>query len=319
MWTRLTLLAVVAAIAGSTTPLAQRVQRYAAPRTEHGFPSFQGVWATEFLTMLERPPGVDSPVVNREQAERLADTMRALAPAVNDPQFQLDNVRQLAMVKGEYRTSVIVDPTDGRMPFTEAGSKLAVSINARNASSFDHPEQRPLSERCMENLGYAPIRPLPVVLRYQILQTRDVVVIVSEGPSGPRLIHLRGGPRPEVLRSIDGYSVGSWEGDTLVVRTTHLRAEDPARDGIGRPLLLSRNSKIRERFTRVSERELLYQFTIEDDGLYTRPWTGEFSMTRHDGPIYEYACHEGNYSLTNILRGGQAEAANVVEPKRDRK
>ena len=147
MWTRLTLLAVVAAIAGSTTTLAQRVQRYAAPRTEHGFPSFQGVWATEFLTMLERPPGVDSPVVNREQAERLADTMRALAPAVNDPQFQLDNVRQLAMVKGEYRTSVIVDPTDGRMPFTEAGSKLAVSINARNASSFDHPEQRPLSER----------------------------------------------------------------------------------------------------------------------------------------------------------------------------
>src|SRR5262245_36808278 len=315
MWTRLMVLAGVASIALSTTSLALRVQPYSVPRTEHGYPSFQGVWATEFLTMLERPPGVASLVANREQAEALAKTMRALAPAVIDPQFQLDNVGHLAMVKGEYRTSVIVDPVDGRMPFTEAGNKLAVSIEARNEQAFDHPEQRPLSERCMENLGYAPIRPLPVVLRYQILQTRDVVVIVSEGPSGPRLIHLRGGPRPEVLRSIDGYSVGSWEGNTVVVNTTHLRAEDPARDGIGRPLLLSRNSKIRERFTRVSDRELFYQFTIEDTGLYTRPWAGEFSMNRHDGPIYEYACHEGNYSLPNALRGRQAEAANVAEPK----
>src|SRR5215475_10576175 len=105
MWTRLLLLAGVASVAVSTTALAPQVQRYTAPQTEHGHPNFQGVWATEFLTMLERPPGVASLVANREQAEALAKTMRALAPAVIDPQFQLDNVGHLAMVKGEYRTS----------------------------------------------------------------------------------------------------------------------------------------------------------------------------------------------------------------------
>ena len=82
--------------------------------------------------------------------------------------------------------------------------------------------------------------------------------------------------------------------------------------------MLSRRSKITERFTRISPTELFYQFTIDDDELYTQPWTGEFSMTRHDGRIYEYACHEGNYSLPNILRGGQAEAARVAQPKQDR-
>ena len=128
-----------------------------------------------------------------------------------------------------------------------------------------------------------------------------------------RLIHLGAVPPPDVMRSIGGYSVGRWEQETLVVETTHLRADDPARSVTGRPLLLSRQSTITEWFTRVSPTELFYRFTIEDDELYTTPWSGEFSMTRHDGPIYEYACHEGNYSLPNILRGGQAEAARLAE------
>jgi hypothetical protein len=109
-----------------------------------------------------------------------------------------------------------------------------------------------------------------------------------------------------VVRSISGYSVGRWEKDTLVVDTTNLRADDPARNVAGRPLLLSRRSKVTERFTRVSPTELFYRFTVEDDELYTQPWSGEFSMALFDQPIYEYACHENNYSLTNILRGGRA-------------
>ena len=112
---------------------------------------------------------------------------------------------------------------------------------------------------------------------------------------------------PDVVRSIGGYSSGRWENDTLVVETTHLRAIDPARNVAGRPLVLSRRSKVTERFTRVSPTELFYRFTVEDDEVYTRPWSGEFSMTRFDQPIYEYACHEANYSLTNILRGGRAQ------------
>ena len=101
--------------------------------------------------------------------------------------------------------------------------------------------------------------------------------------------------------------MGRWDGDTLVVETTNMRADDPARNVAGRPLLLSRHSKVTERFTRVSPSELFYRFTVEDETLYTRPWSGEFSLTRFDQPIYEYACHENNYSLTNILRGGRAQ------------
>ncbi len=307
----------MASVAATACAPGRQVKQYTVPRTEHGQPDFQGVWATAFLTMLERLPGVDNLVASPEQALALVQKLRGGMPAVNDPQVQLDDVQQLAMVKGEYRTSVIVDPKDGRIPFTQAGIDLAARIGVRDSQKFDNPEERPLSERCLESLGYAPIRTVPVFLPRQIVQTRDHVVMVSEGPAGLRMIHLGGAPPPDVLRSAEGYSAGHWDGDTLVVETTHLLAEDPARDVIGRPLLLSRQTKITERFTRVSETELFYQFTVEDKDLYTQPWTGELSMTRHDGPLYEYACHEGNYSLPNALHGGQAEAARAAQTKRD--
>jgi hypothetical protein len=132
---------------------------------------------------------------------------------------------------------------------------------------------------------------------------------MSEDAIGLRVIHLRPQAPPDAIRSVEGYSAGRSEGDTLVVETTHRRAGHPAREVIGRPLVISPNTKITERFTRVSDRELFYRFTIEDAALYTQPWSGEFSMTRFDGRVFEYACHEGNYSLPNSLRGGQAEAA----------
>jgi hypothetical protein len=268
--------------------------------------------------MLERPPGVENLVASPEQAQALVKAIRAHLPAVIDPHVQLDDIQRLAMVKGEYRTSVIVHPRDGRMPFTQAGAELAAWVDARNEKFFDQPEDRPLTERCMEGIGHPPIRALPVLLAHQILQTPDVVALVSEGPVALRLIHLRGEPPADSLRSIEGYSAGRWEGDTLVVHTSHLRAADPARDVIGRALLLGRQSRITERFTRVSETELFYQFTVTDDELYTEPWTGEFSLTRNDGRIYEYACHEGNYSMPNALRGGQAESVRLAGTSRDR-
>lgn len=148
---------------------------------------------------------------------------------------------------------------------------------------------------------------VPRILRRQGLHRRHDARIAGDerGHVGRRTIHLDRDAPPGWPRSVEGYSRGHWEGDTLVVRTTHFRAEDPARSVNGRPLLLSRNSRITERFTRVSDTELSYRFTVEDDGLYTRPWTGELSMTRHDGPLYEYGCHEGNHSMLNILRWGR--------------
>ena len=305
MYKRLPLVLLVCLI--STLPLsAGNGSDYAVPRTEHGHPDFQGIWATSFLTTLERPAGVANLVATPEEAMKIAAAVRARIPTVVDPDVQLHDIQQLALVKGQYRTSVIVDPEDGRLPFTPKGLELATSIEARN-NTYDDPEQRPLAERCLENLAYAPIRSLRVTLPRQIIQTRDSIVISPEDSSGVRVIHLGGHAPADVLRSISGYSVGRWEGDTLVVETTNMRADDPARNVAGRPLLLSRHSKVTERFTRVSLTELFYRFTVEDDELYTRPWSGEFSLTRFDQPIYEYACHENNYSLTNILRGGRAQ------------
>ncbi len=315
MYLRLICVALVSSTVLSTSALGQTAKPYVVPRTADGHPDFQGVWGTLFLTTLERPPGVEHLVADPEQARAVVETIRSQLPSLIDPDVTIWNVSQLALVKGEYRTSVIVEPADGRMPLTQAGVDLSARIAVRNAQEFDHPEQRPLLERCLQSYGAPPIIRGGVFGAHQIVQTRDHVVIVTEGPVGVRIIHLGGQPPPDALRTVEGYSTGQWEGDTLVVQTTHLRDEDPAHFAVPRPLLLSRHSRITERFTRVSETELFYQFTIDDGELYTRPWVGEFSFRRHDGPIYEFACHEGNYSLPNILRGGQAEAARRAEPK----
>ena len=312
---RIPTLVLLAFAAASPAVLAQdHHHQYKVPRTEFDHPDFQGNWSTAFLTTLERPAGVETLVATPEQAEALVAGIRKMMPAVVDPDVQIHDLKHLALVKGEYRTSMIVDPPDGRIPFTQAGLELAARVKARDAQ-FDNPEERPLQERCLEGIGDAPIRTVPVVLPYQIVQTRDYVVIFSEGPAGLRTIPLNHQAPPAEIRSIAGYSAGHWEGDTLVVRTTNLRADNPARGVIGRALVISRATTIVERFTRVSDTELFYQFTVEDPDLYTQPWTGEFSLTRFDGQLFEYACHEGNYSLANILRGGRAEEARRAESK----
>jgi hypothetical protein len=314
VYVRLLLAAFVGGALASSGVLAQQRPAYRAPQTADGHPDMQGVWATAFVTLMERPPGVTQLVVPVDQARAVAAAIRTKMPAVIDPDVQLHDIQELARVRGEYRTSLIVDPADGRIPFSKAGLEVAAAA-ARRYEKFDDPETRPLVERCLENLGYAPMRAVPVFLPRQIVQTADHVLIMSEDAVGLRIIRIGGRPPFDSQRSVEGYSIGRWEGDTLVVETTHFRTEDPARTVIGRPLLLGPRTRIIERFTRVSEIELLYRFTVEDADLYTSSWTGEFSLTRHDGPTYEYGCHEGNYSLPNSLRSGQAEAARQAESK----
>jgi hypothetical protein len=310
MFRRLILVALLASVSASTAAVAQQAKPYKIPRTEHGHPDFQGIWVTAFLTMLERLPGVEGLVATPEQAEKLVAAIRGKMSPLVDPQVFVDDIQELAKVRGEYRTSIVVDPPNGRMPFTKSGLEMLAKINARNDTKFDNPEERPFAERCLENLGYPPIRTVPVFLPRQIVQNADYVVISNEDAPGSRLVHLKSGSMPESMRSIGGYSVGHWEGDTLVVKTTNLRTDDPARTLAGpRAILLGPDTRITEWFTRVSDTELVYRYTVEDASLYTQPWTGEFSMTRFDVKTFEYGCHEGNYSMANGLRGGQAEAA----------
>ena len=215
---------------------------YTVPRTEHGHPDFQGIWATSFLTTLERPDGVADLVVTPEQARTVAAAIRAKIPAVIDPDVQLHDIQQLAMVKGEYRTSVIVDPADGRLPFTQKGSnwppgwrrgtRLTTTLNSgrwRSGASRTWRMRRsgPCGSRCHDRLSR---RATPSSSRPR---TRPACASFTSAGQAP----------PDVLRSIGGYSSGRWENDTLVVETTHLRADDPARNVAGRPLLLSRRSQ----------------------------------------------------------------------------
>lgn len=273
-----------------------------------GQPDIAGTWHTKFVTMLERPDDIESLVLEEREAQELANRIIGFIPHNEDPDFSWQAVNNLAMVSGEYRSSLIVNPPDGKMPFLESALEQVAYYQSRYELDFDHPEQRPLGERCLESFGGPPIFAIPLMFPYLIMQTEDQVLLYGEGAVGTRIIHLNSGREQVVHPSHEGYSTGRWEGNTLVVTTSHFRPDHAKRSGFGRPLLISPNTVVEERFTRFSDTELNYYFTITDDSLYSQPWSGEFSLMAHEGPLYEYACHEGNYSLPGILLGGQREA-----------
>ncbi len=259
--------------------------------------------------MLERPDGVEELVVPREQAMAIATGIFGLIPHNEDPDFTWQSVIELAIVKDEYRTSMIVDPADGKLPYLESAMPAVEFNQSRYQLQFDHPEQRPLGERCLGTFAGPPIYSIPLMFPYQIVQTEKHFLLYAEGPVGVRLVHLNSERnRQEVPPSHEGYSNGYWEGDTLVVETSNFRADHPVRSGFGRPLLIGPGTTITERFTRSSKNELNYYFTVVDDEFYAQPFSGEFSLFAHEGSLYEYACHEGNYSLPGILRGGQIQS-----------
>ena len=289
---------------------AQSIKPYVVPLTEHGHPNFQGGWETASFTMMERPPGLPLSV-SPEQAKGIADATWGVFPDVLDPDFSLQGNYNLALVRGKYHTSVVITPEDGTIPYTQAGLQLVASTRLRNSEMFDHPEQRPKYERCLEGFGMPPMRMFPIAYPHQIVQNRDHVMIYSEDPGGARIIHLANNARLDIPASFKGQSIGHWDGATLVVKTASFRHDYPDRFGIGRALLIGAETTVHERFTRVSDTELFYEFTVEDDAFYTQPWSGEFSFYTLEGNVYEFSCHEGNYSLPGILRGGQAVQARL--------
>jgi len=315
MYIRALAIALTACICNSLS-FAQSPDSYKAPRTEHGQPDLQGVWSTRFNTMLERPEGLPL-ILSPEQATGFAQAVHQAFEGNADPDIDRLGAPTLVMVKGEYRSSVIVYPENGVLPYNELGIQMS-SYQYFDGTGFDHPEQRPGVERCTEAWGAPPMRAFAYQLFHGIVQTADTIALMSEEVNPLRVIHMDGQSRPDAIRTLEGHSIGHWEGDTLVVETTHYSSINPARATMGRPMLISADARVAERFTRVSETELFYQFTVDDPVYYTEPWRGEFSFTRDEGGhIYEYTCHEGNYSMVGALRGARAQEARAAQGQKD--
>jgi hypothetical protein len=312
---RIQILFITVFLLVSPCHLSAETNSYSPPRTAFGQPDIQGTWSAASFTMLERNPKFPGLIVPPPVAKQIVDTMRANFPDNIDPQFSWDNVQSLNQVRGEYRTSIIVQPEDGLIPYTPLGLQWAEWSNYRQEYGFDNPEQRPRPERCFGGFGIPPMQMFPVKLPRLFVQTSNHIVIYTEDTSGVRIISLSDSNLPAAIPSLKGQSTGQWQGNTLVVHTNNFQTgNDPTRFGLGRPILFGEKTAVTEKFTPVSEQELLYQYTVEDPDFYTQAWSGEFSLTRTRVKVYEYSCHEGNYSMAGMLRGNQLQQAAQTEP-----
>ena len=219
---------------------------------------------------------------------------------------------RVAIYNGEPRSSLVTNPPDGRIPpLTSAGAKQAAELLdiTRQLGQYDHPENRPLPERCIMSYGSNAGPPMLPNYgynnNYTIVQTADHIMIMTEMVHDARIIRLgERVPLPEHIRPWMGDSWGHWEGDVLVIETTNLPVAQLNKHSYIYPGG-SEQMRVIERLTRVDERTINYEFTVTDPGTYTLPWGGEVPMTALDDLIYEYACHEGNYALGNVLRGAR--------------
>jgi hypothetical protein len=284
-------------------------------RGEH--PNLEGIWNSATVTPLERPRQLkDKAFFTPEEA---AEWERQVAEN-NEERPPQPGVRTGTGTYNTFfrefgtrtvrtrRTSIITDPPDGRIP---ALTPAAEEIKRRRAEAQKIPasaEDTGLQDRCLAFLTAGPpMLPYSYNSNYQIVQTKDAVVVHVEMIHDARIIHVDGRPHsPPSLRRWMGDSVGRWDAGTLVVDTTNFNDGGGFFGDAGGNFGWDRNLHLVERFSLLDENTLLYQFEIDNPTAFTRPWKGELTMTRASGPIYEYACHEGNYSLTNMLRGYRA-------------
>jgi hypothetical protein len=301
------------------------------PRTPDGQPDLQGVWDYRTITPLERPKELGSKefftaeeAANFEKEENQRLNRDLIDPEKGGLQYPPGGVIPYNefwydrgnKVAGSRRTSLIVDPPDGRLPpWTPEGQKKAdLRAAARRNDQLGHPladswEDRPLQERCIVGLNAGPpMTPDAYNNNVQLLETPGYVVILNEMVHSARIVPLDGRPHGSI-RQWKGDSRGRWEGDTLVVDTTNFKRETNV-DGS------SANTHLIERFTRTDPNTLLYEFTVDDPTMWTRPWTAVIPMSKSEEPIYEYACHEGNYGMTGVLAGARAEEKAAEEAAR---
>ena len=302
-----------------------RVAEPGVPRTLDGHPDLQNVvWAGNFFGMIEAVPMMLPPelVLSEEKAKAAFDKMMAMFtgnPAMKaaleaDPEASalLANASGFPLVRGQRRSRLVVQPADGKIPYTAAARREASGAMSRS-SKANNPEERGLSERCVDLGGQPPMAMMNPFQPRQFVQTPSHVVINIEWGDEARLIPFAAAHGPEALHPWMGDAIAHWEGDTLVIETTGFSAKDRMRGALPTSLILNPDSKVTEHYTRVSKDELLYQFTIEDPKIYTAPWLAEYSLFRAPFRMYPSSCHEENYSLPNILSGQRVTDAHRIE------
>ena len=298
-------------------------QGYEPPRTESGKPDLQGYWTNASITTMQRSRELSDfglTIPFDEVARLTNNNHQNVRQATDDNQVQgelpdgtdlargrgynafwVDPGTQFGNVRGEYRSSWITFPNDGRIPYSEQGNQQRRAAYEK-FSGYGGPEGAPLAERCLIGFGSTSGPPMNSVLynnMYQIVQTDDYVMILVEMVHDARVIPINGDHRPKAIEQWMGDSIGWWDGDTLVVETVNLHPQQKARMMAS----LSDQGRIIEKFTRYSDQQIFYEFEVIDPVFYTESWGGEISFNSTDTKLYEYACHEGNYGLQGILGG----------------
>ena len=340
---------------------AAKPKAWVVPRTADGKPDLQGNWTNETQTPLERMGGGGTTLTDQQATaiEDRAQLVEEIRDQPSDPNraappkgggsggfsapgqksfieqiseaaggavggyngFWLDPGLSVIRIDGVARSSIIIDPPNGRLPaLTDAGKKRLAEIGARarKFGEFDHPEMRPLADRCLLSFGSNAGPPmLPNYFynnNYTIVQTRDHVMILTEMNHDARVIRIGAEAHgPANLQPWFGDSIGRWEGDTLVVETTDINPMQLDQASILWAYRgASESLKVTERFTRTGPDTIKYRFTMDDPSTYNAPFTGELPFNRIDEMVYEYACHEGNHAMTNILSGERSKERSAA-------
>lgn len=271
------------------------------PRTADGRPDLQGIWFSGYMAPLERPDGFGTLVIPpAEKTAAIAKMKEWFSEGeVYDPEADVNPIQPaLLEIDGQLRSSLIVAPADGKLPLTA----LASAVFDADRPKHEQYEDRPSSERCLGGLAQAPLSAVHLPIPLRIVQTPKSLAFAAEDYNPARIIAMTGGLPPDALRSPDGYSRGRWEGDTLIVETSHFATPGPPGGVIWRTAApVTADSRVIERFRMTSADSILYQFTVEDPSLFKQPWLAEFMLHRTDLGFFEYACHEGNHSIIHVL------------------
>jgi hypothetical protein len=294
-----------------------RADPYPASRTSWGAPDLQGTWTNRSLTRLERPASMSALIIPEEglaarEAKTIHDFIHPADDALGQSESEWYDDMHFGRVDGQARSSWIVDPADGHVPYTPEGRKLLLARRAAMTGASANPEDRTGSDRCIAPAWAAlgpPMMNAPYAANYVIVQTPDSVAILSEMNHEVRIIRLGDRHADAVLPRWQGDSVGHWEGASLVVDTVGFHPLEVFRSP---PYLISAKAHVTERLTRVSPTQIKYEFTVDDPGMFTQPWRGEMPFLASSDRVFEYACHEGNYSMRGIMAGARKQEADAA-------